>query len=129
MSDNNAITPILNCDGYLVESNMAEIVEFIFSRDPQPPNSIKLVPTEDSIGDLTPNEIFTFVKTIALYGMRYLFGTTDFSQMTAVGFGLMKDYLNSFGFDINYDMSTTEDYVEYKVSFRANTDETLHIDD
>jgi hypothetical protein len=115
------VTPVVNCDGELVDININEIITFIFGQDPKPANTIKLVPTEDSLDNLKPHDIFVFVKTVALHGMQYLFGTSDFSSLSESDFAMMRQYTNSFGFDIDYRVIETEDYHEYSVSFKANT--------
>lgn len=85
------------------DTNIINIARQIFSKDPQPKNSIKLM-IEDK---QTEQEIFL---NIAWFGMKYLFDSDTLPEhMTQPQFMLLNKYMASMGKLIVADTQTEEE--------------------
>lgn len=88
--------------------NTREIANQIFTRPPQPKNSIQLQ-LEEQTSDIATKEgadkfIFEILSVITLHGVQILFGHRDIVSLTEENLFLLQKYVHSYGYHIKTDI-------------------------
>lgn len=105
--------------------DILEISYEIFTKPVQPKHSIQL---DFSDFDLTTGTLFKELLIMFTEGMKILFGDSngrvELSKLTQEDFFKIKEYFNSFGIDITYYITTTDDVDTFN---RYNSVEKEHL--
>lgn len=85
----------------VVETNLKQIAQAIFSKPPGPPKSIQLELEEESCetnGNLSKT-ISDIILFLTINGIEILFGHRNLELLSYNDFLLLKKYINSYGFE------------------------------
>lgn len=86
-----------------MSDTLENFIEKLFSEPPKEPWTVQL---DLHTNDTSPMAIAEFLSVVFTKGTVYLFGDDEgqvnLSSLTDENFGLIKQYFNSFGFDILY---------------------------
>jgi hypothetical protein len=84
--------------------NTKYIAEQIFTKLPQPKNTIELGLEEQTAGIAEKTGIdkfiFEILTVITMHGIEILFGHKNILELTESNFNLINEYTNSFGYNI-----------------------------
>ena len=107
-------------ENYECIGNVKEIAERIFSQEPLPPKTINLQ-SEGYDGDYSIEDVTRYthelVMSLTIEGMKVLFGHSNPIELNEDEYILMRQYVNSYGYDMVYsiDYITNRLFVKFLV--------------
>ena len=100
---------------YKTDSKPEDFIEFLFGKEPQPKNTIKLEIDPPEKNKHIGLHIFEQLLQIFSDGMKYLYGGDDgkvnISTLEIDSIIKMKEYFDSFGVELIFNMYNQSDYV------------------
>ena len=100
---------------YKTDSKPEDFIQFLFGKEPQPKNTIKLEIDPPEKNKHIGLHIFEQLLQIFTDGMKYLYGGDDgkvnISTLEIDSIIKMKEYFDSFGVELIFNMYNQSDYV------------------